>query len=86
MAKSYKLTPIEFALSPKEHFEDNLETFIDNETIDETSMLLQNVLRRVDKHEPYRERPLKVNVIDKPPSSEIMKPLKRKKKINLRFH
>jgi hypothetical protein len=27
-------------------------------------MLLQNTLRYVDKHKPYREKPLKVNVID----------------------
>jgi hypothetical protein len=33
MAKPYKLTPFELALSPKEHFEDNLDTFINNETI-----------------------------------------------------
>ena len=66
MAKPYKLTPIELALSPKEHFEDNLNKFINNETIadDEKLILLQNALRRVDKHKPYRERPLKVNVIE----------------------
>jgi len=33
MAKSYKFTPVELALSPKEHFEDNLYKFINNETI-----------------------------------------------------
>ena len=66
MAKPYKLTPIELALSPKEHFEDNLDKFINNETIadDEKLILLQNALRRVNKHTPYREKPLKVNVIN----------------------
>ena len=33
MAKRYKLMPIELTLSPKEHFEDNLNQFIINETI-----------------------------------------------------
>ena len=33
MAKTYKLTPIELVLSPKEYFEDNLDKFINNETI-----------------------------------------------------
>ena len=68
MAKPYKLTPIEFALSLKENFEDNLDKFLNNETIsgDEKIILLQNALRRVNKHKPYREKPLKVNVIDQP--------------------
>ena len=33
MAKPYKWTPIDLTLSPKEHFEDNLDKFIDYETI-----------------------------------------------------
>jgi hypothetical protein len=33
MAKPYKLPPIKLDLSPKVHFEDNLDTFINNETI-----------------------------------------------------
>ena len=84
MAKPYKLTPIELALSPKEHFEDNLDKFINNETIadDEKLILLQNALRRVNKHKPYREKPLKVNVIDQPSenseSFEMLKTLKKK--------
>ena len=57
MAKPYKLTPIELALSPVEHFEDNLSKFLDNETIDDDKklILLQDALRRVDKH--YRSKP-----------------------------
>jgi len=33
-------------------------------------VLLQDALRRVDKHKLYRERPLKTNVIDQPQISE----------------
>ena len=55
MAKPYKLTPIEVALSPVEHFEDNLSKFIDNENIedDKKLLLLQDALRREDKPKPY---------------------------------
>jgi hypothetical protein len=62
------LTPIELALSPKQHFEDNLDKFLNNETItdDEKLILLRNALPRVNKHKPYREKPLKINVIDQP--------------------
>ena len=58
MAKPYKLTPIELALSPVEHFENNLSKFIDNENIedDKKLLLLQDALRRVDKHKPYRAK------------------------------
>ena len=58
MAKPYKLTPIELALSPVEHFEDNLSKFIDNENIedDKKLLLLQDALCRVDKHKPYRAK------------------------------
>ena len=60
MAKPYKLTPIELALSPVEHFEDNLNKFINDENIadDKKLLLLQDALRRMDKHRPYRERPV----------------------------
>ena len=34
MAKPYKLTPIEHAPSQKEHFEDNLDKFINSEKIE----------------------------------------------------
>ena len=59
MATPYKLTPIELALSPVEHFENNLSKFIDNENIedDKKLLLLQDALRRVDKHKPYRSKP-----------------------------
>ena len=73
MAKPYKSIRIKIAFSSKEHSEDNLDKFINNETIaDDEKLILQNILRCVDRHEPYRERPLKVNVIDQPqhPSSE----------------
>ena len=68
IAKPYKLTPIVLALSPKKHLENSLDTFINNETIanDEKLILLQNALRRVNKHKPYREKPLKVNAIYQP--------------------
>jgi hypothetical protein len=67
MAKPYKLTPIELVLSPIEHFEDNLSKFINDENIadDKKLVLLQDALRHVDKHRPYRERPTTVvNVTD----------------------
>ena len=59
MAKPYKLTPIELALSPVEHFENNLSKFLDNENIedDKKLLLLQDALRRVDKHRSYRSTP-----------------------------
>ena len=59
MAKPYKLTPIELALSPVEHFENNLSKFLDNENIedDKKLLLLQDALRRVDKHKSYRSKP-----------------------------
>jgi hypothetical protein len=68
MAKPYKLTPIELFLSPKDHFEDNLDKFLNNETIpdDEKLILFQNALRLFNKYKPYREKLLKVNVIDQP--------------------
>ena len=58
MAKPCKLTPIELALPPKEHFEDRHDKFINNETIanDEKLILLQNALRRVDSHKPYHKK------------------------------
>ena len=40
MAKPYKLTPIELALSPVEHFENNLSKFLDNENIEDDKKLL----------------------------------------------
>jgi len=54
MAEIYKLTALELAVSPKEHFEDNLDKFINNEIIadDEKLILLQNALRCVDTHKP----------------------------------
>ena len=64
-AKPYKPISIKLAISPKEHFEDNLNKLINNEIIadDDKLILLQNALRRVDRHKPYRERPLNVNVL-----------------------
>ena len=64
MAKPYKLTPFELVLSPIEHFEDNLSKFINDENIadDKKLLLLQDALRRVDKHKPYRERPATVTL------------------------
>ena len=41
--------------------------------------MLQSALRRVDKHKPYREKPIKVNVIDHPPTSESSKTLRAPK-------
>ena len=68
MTKLCKLTPIELALSSKEHFEENLNKFINNEiTADNKKfILLQNTLWRVDKLNLYRERQLNVHhcVID----------------------
>jgi hypothetical protein len=64
------LTAIEIALSPKEHFEDNISKFIlliyFTETITnaEKPLFLLNILRQVDKHKHYRERPLNVCVVD----------------------
>ena len=45
MAKTYKFTPTELTLSPKEHYEDNLDKIINNETItdDEKLILLPNL-------------------------------------------
>ena len=70
MAKPYKLTPFELVLSPVEHFEDNLSKFINDENIadDKKLLLLQDALRRVDKHKPYRERP--ATVTTDPPKQE----------------
>jgi hypothetical protein len=67
------LTPTEVALSPKEHFEDNLDKSINNETISNNGklILLRNVFRRVDMHKTYHKKPLKVNVIDQAPTSVI---------------
>ena len=60
MAKPYKLTPIDLALPRKGHLEDNLDKFINNETIlnNENLSLLQNALRCVEKHKLYQEQPL----------------------------
>ena len=71
MAKPYKLTPIELALSPVEHFEDNLSKFLDNETIDDDKklILLQDALRRVDKHKSYRSKPTAAGIDHKKESS-----------------
>ena len=45
-----------------EYLEDNLNKFINNETIaeDDKLIFLQNVLWRVEKHKPCHERQLKV--------------------------
>ena len=66
MAKLYKLKPIELAISPKELFEDNLNKFINNETIATDKKLIwhQNAIRPADSNKTYNETPLKVNVID----------------------
>ena len=40
MAKPYKLTAMELVLSPKEHFENNLSKFINNETIVDQEKLI----------------------------------------------
>ena len=73
--------PIELALSQKEHFEDSLDKFINNETVadDELLILLLNALQRADKHRPYHERPLKMKVIDQAPTSENIEILKTPK-------
>ena len=60
------MTPIELSIVPKEHFEDNLDKFINNEAMADD----------VDKHKPYREKPLRVNVIDQAPISESSETLK----------
>ena len=40
MAKPYKLTSIELVFAPSEHFEDNLDKSINNETIDDDEKLI----------------------------------------------
>jgi len=81
MAKPHILTPIDPALSSKEPFENNLDKFINNETIsdDEKFILLQNALRRVERRKPYPKRPLKKNTIDQAPTPESSKTLKTPK-------
>jgi hypothetical protein len=39
MAKTYKLTPIELALSPMEHFEDNVSKLVNDENIGDDKKL-----------------------------------------------
>ena len=58
------MTLIELNLSPIEHFENNLDIFINNWAIfDDTKLImLQNALWRMER--PYRERLLNVNIID----------------------
>jgi len=72
------LTSIELPLSPKERLEVNLNKSINHETTadDEKLILLQSALRHVDKHKPYRKRPLKVNFNDQPPTAESSETLK----------
>ena len=69
MAKPYKLTPIGLALLAKGHFEDNLNKFINNETManGEKMLMLQEALQQVYRSKPHRKKPLKVNFIDRVP-------------------
>ena len=46
---------------------------------DEKLILLQITLQRVDSHKPYREKPLKVNVIDQAPTFENSETVKTPK-------
>ena len=81
------MTPIELALSQKDPFEDNLSKFISNETIadDGESLLLEDTIRQVNMHEPYRETPLKVNVTDRIPrqNSETLTPPKQEEEMSM---
>lgn len=68
MAKPYKLTAIDEALSPLQTFEGNLTDFLNDNSIpdDQKLLIFQTALRRVDKQKPYQIKPISVvNVADK---------------------
>ena len=68
MAKPYKLTAIDEALSPLQTFEGNLTDFLNDNSIpdDQKLLIFQMALRRVDKQKPYQIKPISVvNVADK---------------------
>ena len=58
MPINWNTNQIELVLTSKEHFEDNLDKYINNETIfdDWKLILVKNVLQRVDSYKFYSDR------------------------------